>query len=1449
MSKLINKYIIILIGFYVFWLGIFPQIAVKSFLVVCKNLSHNTNYKIEVVNPKIRTDILPVMRIYADKISVASKKDVFSANVENFKVKFRLLPLLSGKLHINSLRMNSADLSADLKQEVELDKDFFNRLDNTKIIFDSVSVESFNALLRQRDTREPIIYSGKNFLFKKKNRYLAFKVNSILNMDNTKSTADVNLYLPKNNNLDRTIFDVEVNNLNISPFRIYFKHYLPKDLKELRGIINIDADKNTLRMEFKNCAGIMEDSAKSVILPENLLIKSVFKINQHSIKLESTDINSKNISAYLEGKILDYLGKAKPSFDLSLRINKSKVEDFVKLLPPFTVEDLDAYKLKKYNFYGDVLANITIKGRMPEPDINGNIYISSGILTKPIPNASSGATIKIKLTGRYANFDVNVPAGKAEKVTVNGGVELYNVKYADIYVKSTQNVSLPVAESVVNPLHEILNFVIGPVPILHVPEGTGNIDINVKGNRKNPHVWGGLNFYNASVYFKDMPDLELKNADAELTFNDQNAFFTTKRGLVNGKDFKISGTCDLNGKFDFDAVSQNQPVANMYRALQTAVLIPDIQKMLPVLDKSDGLMDLAVKVYGTVKFIEDLKFGENTFAKGKIDLKNDKFSVQGIDVENTNGNITFDNTNAEADIRASILNTQMSVKAKIKNDIADLLLDIPKFNPNSFIPDKNTKEKQYLPFISVFAKYKGNVKTVEFDKLNFNAKILESNPKSNVKFNSGEISAVDNKLQIKSLSGYIDNPANNFYMDLKIANAFSKKPETSGTVKLKTPDITIFNEFLHMGIIPKNVKQILDKYELKQGKADINCKITNNKINMDSDLSNLSFLYMPIDLPFQIINGNLSIRNNTLKLNKINMLADNMPILADGEIKDIFGKPNFNIYINSKPKQEFIDKYINKNQLYPLKIKGDIVYWAKLKGAYDNYDIKTQFDLSKDSSVYYLGAMIGDVENAISLYIDSKIYGNNIKVNDFTYDKIIDSLSGRRTKFNLLKVNGGVELLKDDLGFKDLHIKTSQPTDARIFNIIFRKPNIKQGQFTSDLKINNKMSNPRVLGQFKLVETNIPFIDVTVKNIELLFKDRIVEIASQGDVMGNAVKFDGVMTNKLKAPYHIEKATLYTKDLDLNRVTMKLKTSEVEVQNDITSHDNFDMRIFTAQNFRLKADSIELRNINAEDFDALFSLNDKGLFDVHNFDFKIAQGNLKGTYKYNFGNNDMKISLEAENINANDITLALFDLKNQIYGDLTGNLNLSCCGTDFHRCMSTLSGNAIFKVKDGRMPKLGSLEYLLKAGNLVKGGITSLSINSIIDLITPMKTGEFSEIYGTITMHDGFADDIEITTKGKDLSLFISGTYNFAEENADMEVLGLLSRKISTMFGPVGNLSINTLFNVIPGIDLSKDSPVLEKVNKIPGVELSNKAYRKFLATIKGNINGDNYVTNFSWIN
>ena len=361
------------------------------------------------------------------------------------------------------------------------------------------------------------------------------------------------------------------------------------------------------------------------------------------------------------------------------------------------------------------------------------------------------------------------------------------------------------------------------------------------------------------------------------------------------------------------------------------------------------------------------------------------------------------------------------------------------------------------------------------------------------------------------------------------------------------------------------------------------------------------------------------------------------------------------------------------------------------------------------------------------------------------------------------------------------------------------------------------------------------------------FKDKTIDLYSKGEVLGNDISVEAVLKNKLTTPYFVEKANLYTKLLDLNYITEKLKLSQVENFQTFDTFEGLSLSSLVVKDINMYADTIHLRNIVATDFESKASLNEKQVVDVSHFKFNIASGILNGAFNYNLNNNHTGLVLKAKDINANDLTYALFDLNNQLYGDLTGDIKLSCVGSD--NCMKTLNGKTTFNVINGRIPKLGSLEYLLKAGNLLKGGLTSLSINSVIDIITPLKTGDFSSIYGTIDIKDGIANDIEIATRGKDLSLFISGSYNFSSANAEMEVLGMLSKKISTMFGPLGNLSLNTLFNAIPGIDLSGNTKILSKINKIPGIELSNKAYRKFIAEIKGNINGDNYVTSFRWIN
>jgi len=1447
-----KKLFIGIIGFYVFWLCILPFLATNAVIFLCQKYTTDSNYELIVKQPKIKLHILPIIEARFDNITIIAKDKTFNNSIENLKIKIRLFPLLSGKFRINTLKIDNINLTINLEENFILDKDVLKKIKNIPLSIDDINIKSFNASFYEKDIEQPILYQGKDFIYQRKNRYVKFKNNSQLNIVGKISKVTSDLYLPKNNDIKKTVFNIEVENINISPLKSYFKHYLPKDLNKLEGVINIRASLDGVLIELINCFAIMQDNSKSIIFPEKLFIRSKFNITKNYIKFENIDIKSKNIHAIVEGKIFNYFGKTMPTLDLNICINKSKVEDIIGMLPTFRIEELDVFKLKEYKLFGDVLANFSIKGRLPEPDVFGDIYINNVRLISPFFENIKGAVIKLNFLGRSLHFDVIVPMNYLEKVYVKGNQELYNIKYANFTVKSTNAVDLKLAQKIVNPLHEILNFNIGPVPIMDL-SGKGNIDILVKGNRKSPRIWGVFKINNGTASLNDISNIKATDLDVNLNFIDQNVAINKNKGFINGKDFSINGICNLLGKFDIDLVMINQSSKFLYESIKKSKFNSSLEKNLANITNISGETDLNIKLFGNIRDFKNILINKNIFAKGEVILKNNNLVVQNIEINDTNGNIIFEtlNSNFDSKIDALIGNLPLNVKARNRFDNLDLDLNFPKLNPNFLISDLETRKKEYLPYISVIGKYSGKNSVIEYDKLNIKAKVLGSTPTSKIKYRSGGVISIgNNRLSVNNVKGFLNSDENIFDINLLINDIFTQKPDANGSLKIKTPDISLFNEILASDIFPDSVKNYIKDYELKKGALDLSVKLNNSKMSAYTDLAGISFVYLPFDMPIEIINGSIAVKNNMMKLNKINFLADNMPILIDGDIKDIFAKRNLNIYLSSKPQQEFIDKYINKNQIYPIKIKGDLVYWLKLKGSKDNYDLKAEIDISKNSSFYHYGATIGDIENAIEVLIDSKILEENTyKIKELSYNKIIDSQSGRQTRLNMLKAFGGVKVLKDDLIFNDLHIKTNHPTDARIFNIIFRKPNIKQGQFKSDLKLNGKLSDAKILGVFHIFETNIPFLDTTLKNIELVFKDKFIEFDSKGEVIGNDVVFNGILKNKLTAPYKIEQANLYTKDLDLNAIINKLKIVDVDSISSFDSLESFDLKSIIANDFKLKADNIKLRNIHATNFEALTSISEKKVFTVDDFKFNIAQGTLGGKYSYDLSTNDMSLNLNADSIDANDITWALFDLNNQIYGDLTGDINLSCNGADFNHCMQTLNGNTLFNVKDGKMPKLGSLEYLLKAGNIVKSGFTGLSINSIIDLIAPSKTGEFSDISGSIRIKDGIARNIEITTRGENLSLFIGGTYNFATSIADMEVFGLLSRKISNMLGPIGNVSMNTIFNVIPGIDLSKDSLIIERINKIPGIELSNKAFRKFIAEIKGNINGEDYVTSFKWIN
>lgn len=1067
-------------------------------------------------------------------------------------------------------------------------------------------------------------------------------------------------------------------------------------------------------------------------------ITSDINFINNGIEINDLKIKGDNIDAFASGKITKLNAKI-PNLDMKVGVINSKAENILPLIPdiPNLSPDIDVLLLKQTGFWGDASGNLEIKGKADFPNVYGSVLVKNAYMVKPIPNADK-ATIKLAFRGDKMDLDVKVPTSPTQTVWVNGPINLDKDRSADLRITSTKDVDLKTAQIVLNPLHDILHFDIGPVPIMDI-KGKGGINLHVIGTRKNPHGWGQFEFKNATVSFLEIHNMNLQNGSGTLDFNNQDTLFQTKTATLNGKPISVKGTCSLIGNLNFDVISNGQDLSKLLTTVKTSPMLEDIQKLLSPVEKTTGNANVKINLYGQVKDINDVVFNKNIFAKGSIELLSDWIKLQNAPAVKTSGTVNFNNLNADFNLQSAINSSKLDITGKIKDNYGNIKVVSNRFNLGDGIKSLNIPYAKDLSTInsSFIAKYDGKIDNIDLNKLSLKGKVYS---------NKGAKSAI----------------------------------------------------------------------------------IVNN--------------------------SDFELKNSNFRLPHINAQFGQMPVLLEGRITNIAQSPNLNLYINAKPSQDFFDEFFNTKSVYPIKLKGDVNLTSRVSGPLNNLNSKTILNIAEDSHIYYMGATIGDVENPVRISVDNTVSGDKIRINNLQYDKIITSQNNRPNVNTQLNASGNLQVLSDNnIAFNNFKIKTQTPSDAKIFNIIFRKPFMKQGVFSSDLVLNGTALNPKILGKMDITSIDIPFFDSTIRDINLNFKPDKIYINSKGTVLTNDVQIDAEMKNKLTAPYILENVNLKITDLDINKITDTLRDLEAEATRKPTSHkastQDFDISQLIINNANIEADKIKVRNINADNFTAKLKLDNKNLLDVDNFKFDIAQGSVLGNLQHNLTNHRTDLDIHLNNANALIMSEALFDLKGQVYGLVNGDFILSCTGDTQDDCFKTLAGSGNFKIADGRMPKLGSLEYLLKAGNLFKGGIAGLSINSIIDLITPLKTGNFESISGDMHIINGIADSINVYSSGNDLNMYMTGSYNIVTSVADMQILGSLSKNITTVFGKIKNASLNTLFNTIPGVnDQTEKLLMQEDIGKIPNIKDATDVYRIFTVDINGDINGDKYVKSFKWV-
>jgi len=1192
------------------------------------------------------------------------------------------------------------------------------------------------------------------------------------------------------------------------------------------------------------------------------------KISSNHIKINGTDltvinneldlndlkITGNNINILTTGKIKK-LNRKLPDLDLKIAVSDTKAQNVLPLLPPSPdlSPDINLLVLKQAGFWGNASANLEIKGKADYPDVYGNVLITDAYMVRPIPNAEK-AVIKLLFKGDKMDLDVKVPTSKTETVFVKGPVNLDKERSAELFITSTKNVDLKTAQIVLNPLHEILHFDIGPVPIMDI-KGKGGIDLHVVGTRKNPHGWGQFWFNNAAVSFNDIKNMTLTNGSGTLDFNDQDTLFQTKTGNLHGHPVKVKGTCSLIGDLNFDVEAKNQDLNNLLKIVQTSPMLVDIQKMLAPIQSASGPSNFFLNLTGQVKDINDVVFNKNIFAKGKIELLSNSIKLQDMPAQKITGSINFDNLNADFNLASHWHNSIIDIDGKIKDNICNANFKSSRFNAGDALKALNIKTPYLKDLSTIYtsfnAKYNGKLDTIDFDKINMKGKIFSNKgAKSSIIVDNASYEISNSNLKLPVLKGtFKESP---FNMNLYASKMFGKEQLLNGYFKINSVDLNVLNDEALQLFLPTETAKQLKDIEIQNGKVNLSARMKNNNLNAYSNLDNINILYKPKNIKLDINKGNVLLRNNQLNVNKLTAKLGDMPLFIDGKIFNVKNNPDLNIYVNAKPTQEFFDQFYNNQTLYPIKLRGDANLTSKIVGTLNNLNTKSTLKISEGSSLYYMGATIGDNENPVRIFVDSTSYPNLVKINNLQYDKIIDSQNNKPFVNTQLTASGAIRLLdNNNVGFNNFKIKTHTPTDAKIFNIIFRKPFMKQGVFTSDLILNGTSAAPRIKGKLDITSIDIPFFDSTIKDVNLDFKNDKILISSKGTVLTNDILINAVMKNTLEPPYIFENINLKLADLNINKITDSIRDFEAELTRTPTSGfnnaQNFDTSTVIINKADIEADKITVRNINADNFKANLSLNKESLINVNNFKFDIAEGSVLGSLQHNLNTYKTDLDIKLNNANALIMSEALFDLKGQVYGSVDGGFILSCNGQSHDKCFQTLDGNGTFKIADGRMPKLGSLEYLLKAGNLIKGGFTGLSINSIIDLITPLKTGSFESISGEMKISNGIADKIEIYSNGNDLNMYMTGSYNLVTSIADMKIYGSLSKNITTVFGKIKNASLNTLFNTIPGINPSNEK-LPEDINKIPDINNATDIYRIFAVDINGDINGENYVRSFKWV-
>lgn len=732
-------------------------------------------------------------------------------------------------------------------------------------------------------------------------------------------------------------------------------------------------------------------------------------------------------------------------------------------------------------------------------------------------------------------------------------------------------------------------------------------------------------------------------------------------------------------------------------------------------------------------------------------------------------------------------------------------------------------------------------KDIRYIKFNILSELKKSN--DTLRFEIAD----NNKVLIKNKHLYINDclfDINNSTVHINAEGSRKKGLELNlSSRNFNIEDVT---DIIATDLVIANGSEILSYLKDLKGSFDFNINMQKSGMEGLVTLNKASMELTPLNnLPLHINKGFAKITPQAISLTGFEAYYGKNPsnkATLEGIIQDYMKSCDTNIDIKTSINNEFTKNYLSKVAGVPLELIGKAGTIINIKSIYDKIDIMMASKLAVGDDILVDGASLTPTTYDRAVKADLHIRKNILDIENINYYIASELKKGVKVK-PVVTLSGKMDISQPIPFVQELGFDIPNPLPSEFLNVLIGQKLFKGGKFSGELFMVNN-GHPILDGKLWAEGIRIPSQRIYLKKGELYTDKNLIHLTADARYRRSQISFIGDIKNLLEPPFIIKNVDFSLDKLDVEKIMNSFnqqpqtQTAEVDDDEDVVTFD-FNNLIIEKCMFRLKEGSykdIQFGNLNAN-----LTLDKNNILMLESNKFDIAEG--ISTIKVNCDLNKHKyyMRLGVKDVNSDLMSTTILNLPREISGKARGLIELN---TDDSM---KLNGQIKFDVKDGQIPKIGLVEYLMKFVSVFRNPVVMISPSIFADMVN-IPEGTFEKIYGELYLKDNVVNRMKIESISPQLSCLIIGRYNLENSDASLRIYTKFSNKNKGFGGVLRNLSLNSLANKISNSSKTDSNYYAAELKMLPPIEADEKDCQVFLTTVDGDIEHNNFLSSLKKI-